>query len=564
MTNAKIAMALMFLSLGGCLSQQEKSSQPMGQNVKDELGCQTWRDYVSAVQSGESLPLPDYSYAGYQYAEKGIPDIHGPLFNVVDFGAVANDEHSDRLPIHKAIKAAEDHGGGVVFFPPGRFLVNEKKGVAKGFEISSSNIVLRGSGCGEGGTEIFMKHHLMPKNPKQKWSVPAMFSFVHENRSGRSFTTSKFSVDQGEKPVAAIVSDARAGSKVLKVDDASRIKAGDVLAVRMQNTEANDLYLEDRCARDIWSDVLTKGVVICEKLEVESVHGNELHLVAPIHSAVEVHHGWSVYSYSVAEGWGVEDIHFRGNFQEEFVHHKDFIHDSGWNMVSMSRGKNCWIRRCRLSDMSVGFSFSGCLASSMLMNSVEGNRGHSSFVSKWGQNNLIGLSRDITNKGTYHGPGFSHQNAGGVVWRYRSHVGGGPDFHAYCPHTSLWDQSRASAMENGGNYKMQPNHLGGLTFWNFERTDQGKALFDFWALPMSDMDQKKKYYGGVKIVNPNVIGYHGTPTVFQSTGLSESIGQAVEPESLYEAQLALRLGKLPDWVENSKLEWQSIQHVSGM
>ena len=65
-------------------------------------------------------------------------------------------------------------------------------------------------------------------------------------------------------------------------------------------------------------------------------------------------------------------------------------------------------------------------------------------------------------------------------------------------------------------------------------------------------------------MNPNVIGYHGTPTVFQSTGLSESIGQAVEPESLYEAQLALRLGKLPDWVENSKLEWQSIQHVSGM
>jgi len=47
-----------------------------------------------------------------------------------------------------------------------------------------------------------------------------------------------------------------------------------------------------------------------------------------------------------------------------------------------------------------------------------------------------------------------------------------------------------------------------------------------------------------------IVGFHGAATTFKPEQLkySESIGQPVEPESLYEAQLKLRLKKLPDWV----------------
>jgi hypothetical protein len=39
----------------------------------------------------------------------------------------------------------------------------------------------------------------------------------------------------------------------------------------------------------------------------------------------------------------------------------------------------------------------------------------------------------------------------------------------------------------------------------------------------------------------------------------ECPGAPVPPESLYEAQLALRLGKLPDWVGSARKEWEVIR-----
>jgi hypothetical protein len=202
------------------------------------------------------------------------------------------------------------------------------------------------------------------------------------------------------------------------------------------------------------------------------------------------------------------------------------------------------------------------------MNTIDGNQGHMNFSMNWGGGNLIGLCQDLTDKGSFHGPGISHENIGGVIWRYES-VGeakdtpryGGPDFHANFPHCSLWDACQANLFNAGGNHTMLPNHLGDLTFWNFEQVGEVQDHYDFWEHPVSAADLKYRYFGGVKIIYPNYIGFHGVPTTFkrEHVGLFESYGKPVEVESLYEAQLSLRLGDAPNWIEEAKAEWSQIR-----
>jgi hypothetical protein len=44
-----------------------------------------------------------------------------------------------------------------------------------------------------------------------------------------------------------------------------------------------------------------------------------------------------------------------------------------------------------------------------------------------------------------------------------------------------------------------------------------------------------------------------------SVEANEAPGAPVSPESLYEAQLGLRLGKLPDWVGSARKEWEKVK-----
>jgi len=57
------------------------------------------------------------------------------------------------------------------------------------------------------------------------------------------------------------------------------------------------------------------------------------------------------------------------------------------------------------------------------------------------------------------------------------------------------------------------------------------------------------------------VGLHGKPVKLKedSVEANECPGAPVTPESLYEAQLELRLGKLPDWVGSARKDWEGIR-----
>ncbi len=110
--------------------------------------------------------LPDFSYVGYKNGEKAMNyKASGlPTYNVVDFGAIPNDDKSDKEAIEKTIAAASKTSGGIVYFPKGRFITQDIYDDLSTIWVGSSNIIFKGSGSGAGGTELFMKVPLQPKD----------------------------------------------------------------------------------------------------------------------------------------------------------------------------------------------------------------------------------------------------------------------------------------------------------------------------------------------------------------------------------------------------------------
>jgi hypothetical protein len=196
-----------------------------------------------------------------------------------------------------------------------------------------------------------------------------------------------------------------------------------------------------------------------------------------------------------------------------------------------------------------------------MLNTVAGNSGHLSFAATFSTYSLIGLNLDITKDGQWHGVGASHQSTGTVFWRDVAPASRGIDSHANFPRHTLFDAIESRGMwGSGGNYADLPNHLAGLVIWNFHQTgklEQNESpTLDLWKLPGSDAQQ----YGPYTAVNPVLVGYVGPYSAVNSAnmGLAESMGRHVAPESLYEALLEQRLGKLPAWLLAAKHEWAAL------
>lgn len=504
-----------------------------------------WKKYIGKISDPQIPMLFDYSYAGYRLGEVGIPNTHEGLktFDVTEYGAVANDDISDQEAIQSAIGAAEMDGGGIVFFPPGRFLVNVAPEKTDPVRITSSNIILRGSGMGQGGTTIEMKDHMLRRYSEEpEWRVSYMFVFEPEEKS--------------EPRSTVVTTNAAEGELTIEVENTGLFEGAKYLQLKLLNSlAAVETALAGKPVRPHWERIREEGVSYYEIHEIKEITGNTITLSDPLVNDVEAALDWRAYQYEPLTDVGVEDIHFRANFSDKFEHHKDFIHDNAWSIVSMNTVASSWVRRCRFSNVTGAVSLSDSYASSVLMLVVDGNSGHKLTNVAQSSRILTGLITDLSTDGQFHGASMSHYTSGSVIWRVDNPKQGW-DSHAQVPKNNLVDLYEGAKMTaHGGNFRNEPHHLRGLTLWNYERIGEPVVDYDFWSMSGRGM------YWGFSVVDPIIVGFHGSQTTFDEhrVGYLESLGKAVLPASLYEAQLKHRLGELPAWLERAKAEWQKIE-----
>jgi hypothetical protein len=477
-----------------------------------------WKDFIESKKNGKTPVLPDFSYAGYRFSEKEIPDVRSrKYFNVKDFGGIPNDEQFDDSAIQRAIHAAENNpGGGVVFFPPGRYLIAPDTNNKAQIRVSKSNIVLKGSGSGTGGTEIYQAN--MRINGRQILFMPAT---------------------NNPQKLATITKDAERETYWVEVADASSLKPGRDVVIRHRSEEFTRLYFGSLELKPVWTRLFGEkgGMQIQEIHTIERIEGNRIKFKNPLHFDLQIvkSASFDLYSFHYIEECGIEDIRFSSNWKnypEEFIHHKNEIHDYSYEAVGMEYIKNSWVRNCVFSDWNEAIMMRAGYQVSVLNVDFIGKKGHTSVHARTGYGVLIKNCR--FNGAQHHGAGTGYSASGTVITQCSLGTDQNFDIHSGQPYATLFDNIDGGIFTNlGGPEPGHPHHGKHLVLWNFYHKSAKDQHYNFW-----DMSKRRNY----TIAQPILVGFRSNTKVdFENAGINESQGKAVEPVSLFEAQLALRL-----------------------
>ena len=509
----------------------KEEPQPLPENTSE-----LWKEFLASSPNGTASRLADFSYAGYAYGEKDIPEADYPTFDVTDYGAIPDDGMSDREAFEAAIAAAQANGKGIIYFPKGRFDLRPKDAPNKSIILSGDNLILRGAGHGANGTELFMEYPNEPETAGDLWSCPPLINVRYVFNKDKEFAVDENYVD---RQLAQITADAPRGSFTVEVNNTSGLYIGKRVFLQLKNNDpelvASELHPYE--VQSEWTDIVNNGVQVTEYHEIARIEGNKITFKAPILYEVKSKWGWTLHEHNCHVGVGVENLAFVGNFQEQFVHHQNATHDSGFKMLTYLRQANGWVRNCRFTDVSEGLSVQKSANVSVLSCIINGNQGHSAIRSEASTRIFIGKIKDQS--GQYHSNGVSKTAIGTVLYRNETLYNTCFESHSYQPRVTLVDACKGGFLPNhaGGDQASAPNHLRELVIWNYYKKSLTQE-FDLWSR-------------NNRFLLPIIVGMHGHPVSLkeEQVTINESPGRAVYPESLYEAQLRERLGYLPAWLQ---------------
>lgn len=588
----------------GVLSLQTAVGElSLNMDASASTSANAWKKFM---MKAEDNVLLDFSYAGYMHGEVAPPDVmidfdtpltdaagnkyyNGYLtggaqgsaiykvYNVEDYGANGNDEISDRPALIKILKEAmkcteesADNGkslryyiGGnvansIIYFPAGKYILRggDDAETVETLRLTMGNIIFKGAGRNKTTIEMAVKNNAT--DPSKMWSTPNLIEFKHNSDL---------------KEPTAVTGDAEKGTFSIEVASTSGIKAGDWVCVSLKNNDPA-LVAEELAPHSLssnWTELKDNGVQIYDYHQVKHISGNTLTFYEPIMRKIEAKWEWKVNQYPHYENVGVEDLTFLGHSKDDFRHHGSADDDGAFKPIQMIRLTNSWMRRVNFESVSEAHSFVSCANVSAYDIEISGNRGHSAIRSQASSRVFIGKVYDHSNgyiavnsggnqlgermegAGQYHGCGVSKQSMGAVIWNVRWGDDSCFESHATQPRATLIDRCQGGfvAWREGGDINQLPNHLNDLTIWNMQAT---KVVYDAgWNGKWIWWDDNNQWW---KNLPPVIVGWSGETVSFDTSENQikyfESLNAPVSPNSLYEAQLKLRLGYVPAWLNALK------------
>jgi hypothetical protein len=305
-------------------------------------------NWQPGVDMGAGKMLPDFSYAGYHRGEQQIPDISGPVYNVINYGARPNDVGDDAGAIQAAIDAAENNGGGVVYLPTGTYYVKptyhaawsgDPNGYPWALLVTKSGVVMRGDGPEK--TEIFYDSTYSSKggiiridpdpNSDRNYWPPAAFDLKKGD----------WEEENARGSIVAITNNLFYPTKVIPVADTSGFRVGDQVMVKARNNDALKADLQ----ADRFNDSQIRGLMYQREVMAINSQAKTITVDIPTRFPIKLTYTPVVYKiWAPVEEVGIEDMSFA---MQEIVNMTD---DSQiWNsqIIFMRNTLNSWIRNVK-------------------------------------------------------------------------------------------------------------------------------------------------------------------------------------------------------------------------
>ena len=494
----------------------------------------SWVDYTTKRANGDlkNSVLLDYSYAGYHFSEKELPDVSNwNTISVLDYGVTPNDANYDDAGIQDAINAAEAANvPTVVYFPAGRYIVSSNATQSIPIRVSGSHIVLKGAGSNVGGTEIYAD---VVGDVSARFNTIYKVLFKPNNTGSPSLTDIKNRINRGD-------------TKII-VKDASKLSVGMVVAlIQNEGSENVAINMAGLEIKPEWTDIIRTGLRINEKHIITAINGNEVVFKNPVNCIVTADISRAYLTeFRFIEEVGVEDILFTSgwkNYPDVYVHHANDVVDYGWRGLDMQHVLNGWIQNVEFRDWNESLRIGRSMNVTAKNIKISGKQGHVSYTGYTSSGVLFENCEDVVPVGFNnaggqgHGLGLQVRSNSCVFLNSKMQQHQSVDFHGYQPYANLVDNLNGGTLRaNGGSERSSPHHGPDLVFWNYEHSSNYSSKeFNFW-----DLSKRTLYY----FPHPKFIGFTapGENIRFKNEGLDELNGQQVYPQSLFDAQLQLRL-----------------------
>ena len=516
---------------------------------------QSQQQWTPEILSDTQVYLPDFSFAGYHWGEKSLPD-HAATINIADFGAIPDDGQDDSDAILKAVAAAHEQPGmAVVKFPAGKFILS------KMLYIDRSNFVLQGSGSGNNGTTIYLPIPMkdMPLAEGLAELNEYLVRYDKRVKSGELFSPFSWTggiiwtrmpgkriypyLEENDQPTPIIthIENGKRGEHNFTAASTETLQSGDLVKLLWFNPlgETSSLLThmygegDFRIGERHWEN--PERELIQQLVTITEIDGNTIRIKEPLLHDVRAEWNCAIAPAEVQTEIGIEHLRIEFPETEYGGHHLEH----GYNAIYLTSTAHSWIRDVHFVNTDNAILSDDCANVTITDVTFSGRPTH--YTTHVGKVNHFLVKNMTVDCPTEHSISFNTFSKGSVYTDVDILQTPSLDQHCGTNHQNLFDNIRISANENpldlfmhGGAGYWKPTHGKFNTFWNIQLTFADNIAQDSVVIkPIKDGPFAR--FVGFSANRPVKLEY-GPNTYFEGVNRT---GIAVP--SLYEFQLSKRL-----------------------
>ncbi|MFW6066338.1 MAG: glycosyl hydrolase family 28-related protein, partial [Planctomycetota bacterium] len=435
-----------------------------------ESARQLWRDFSEAPTQCHTH-IPDFSWAGYGYGEREIPEPE-VVADVRDHGAAGDGQADDTEAFRAAIAAAKEAGGGTVLVPEGRYRLT---GVV---HLDASNIVLRGEGSGR--TKLLLQRppeHAVQKltdnrgQSRWSWSGGLLWVGPENTFDGKGLLRTEGGWErwQDTEQIGPITAPGEQGAFEINVDEstAEHLSAGELVLINYHDPPDRSLLEfiggHETMKKAQWNRLA--GTTYRWPVEIESVEGRTVTLRKPLR--LPVREQWNVTLTTPGEyvrEVGIERLSI------VFPRTKLAGHNRypGYNGIYVNKAVHCWVRDVRIVNSDNGILVTSAANCTFADFTLTGRGHHHGTYSKDAHDVLF--DRFHLQARSYHGINCEGL-ASGIVWRRGRIDHGTFDSHRNMPFDLLRERIRVNSTGRPGGASYAGPFAGRrVVHWNVHMT----------------------------------------------------------------------------------------------